>query len=99
MLGGVIKKDVTLNVLGQHRIFVKGMGLKFRKEQMPHTDLGKDSVRILLPKRVLPFEISIVIFMMNFLVMLNQEFLHSLVKQVYSRVDDRHKEPTDISYT
>jgi hypothetical protein len=36
---------------------------------------------------------------MNFLVILNQEFLHSLVKEVYFRVDDCHKKPTDISYS
>jgi hypothetical protein len=99
ILRGVVKKDVTLKVLGQHCIFTKGMGLKFCKEQVPQTDSGKNSVRILRPKRMFPFEYSVGAFGMKFLVMLNQEFLCGLVKQVYLRVDDRHKEPTNITYT
>jgi hypothetical protein len=83
MLSGVVKKDVTPNVLGQHRIFAKRMGLEFCKEQVPHTDLGNYSVRISWPKRVLPFENSVVVSGMNFLVILNQEFLRGLVKQAY----------------
>jgi hypothetical protein len=35
----------------------------------------------------------------NSLIVLNQEFLRGLVKQVYPRVDDCHKKPADIPYS
>jgi hypothetical protein len=50
ILGGIVKENVTLIVLGQHRVILKGIGLKFGEEQVLHTDLGKNSMRIYWPE-------------------------------------------------
>ena len=50
MFGRVVKEDMTVNVLGQYPIFVKRMGLKFCEEQVPDTDLRKNTVRLLRPQ-------------------------------------------------
>jgi hypothetical protein len=47
MFGRVVKKDVTVKILGQYLVYVKGMVLKFCEEQVPDADLQKDTVRLM----------------------------------------------------
>ena len=39
MFGRVVKEDVTVNILGQYLVYIKGMVLKFCEEQVLDADL------------------------------------------------------------
>jgi len=40
IFGRVVKEDVTVNILRHHAVYIKGMGLEFREEQVSNTDLS-----------------------------------------------------------